>query len=395
MKKTGIPFEIAGREVEEVDLSAGQPYLFTWRVSKQGYVWWPGGLKHKNQVASCTPWFDESIPPSVINQMTGLRQTGRDPTTKTSAFLSPSLTQEPLMIPKGRRTAFTRPPLKPIHVVNERVVCLHREFAGIRDESIDADALRFASRYGPLLQQGHNLERDVEVEGGHYAAESLALWWDEALHMSVYLALWDLAESGKDVRALIKWAKKTDIPRIRFTYRRKQGECSITEYIDASYRKADYFERIWRTPVYQAHREESDPTYQLERSIPGSIDDELSIDPKKLESLAHPVTDRVARGWVKGYVADRMAAKLSPMKARLIPPRWEMLLTPPSLLDALWLMFAWEVSGMINPHQCLQCQKWFHREGKRTFCSNECYRQYRYHKDKREGKYNKSTGGKS
>ena len=402
MKKAKIPFELRDEELADGVITS-HPHFFIWHVCRQGYTWWPGGSDHLDQLADCTPWFDEEIPPSNVNQVTGLGMSTNDPTSKMSVGLYPSMTQRPLLIPKGRWTALTRPPLNPVDVGNNIVVCLHREFAKLRDRSIDEDILKFAGLYGPLLSQRDDRLVDVEMDGQPYPGESLALWWDEILQMSVYLALWDLARSEEDMRPFIKWPKTTDPPRIRFTYRRnEQGGCSITEYVDSSYRQADFEERIRRklivsqAPREQKYRESKTdyPNYHLDKSIPGSIDEELGVDLNRQRSLAHPVTSAVAREWVNGYVAGEIAAKLSPMKARMIPPKWKMVLTPPSLLEALWLMFAWEVSEMIHPYQCDQCQRWFHKEGKKTFCTPECYRRYRYLEDRKKGKDNKPAGGK-
>jgi hypothetical protein len=46
---------------------------------------------------------------------------------------------------------------------------------------------------------------------------------------------------------------------------------------------------------------------------------------------------------------------------------------PNNLKATIWLMFAYEIIGKLNPVQCLLCGEWFDRKDKRqVYCSKAC-----------------------
>ncbi len=422
MKRSATPFDI--RACSATD----QPYLFRWPVSRQGYTWRPGGTGHRIQVVRCTPGFGQEVPAKDAfktdkGESLGLTFTSARVAPELQAHLEqvlrvetdekkraeaqesldnlrnhpeetldsppvnfyPSVTQEPSLVPLGEEPPRWIAPLRlPSQIEDQVVICLHHEFASLRDEHIDEDILKFANCYG-LLQDGENEE-----------GESLVIWWNEVLQMSVYLALWQLAKSGEDMRRLVQHNPKTGEWKLRFTFMRKEGRCSIGEFSGASLSRKEVSRRTQRMLDYQAYG--GSPEGDL-GPLFGRVDEELHLSPDKPNSVKYPLDQKVAQKWVVEFVGDKIIEKLSPMKAQLIQPlapgKFKVIWCPRSLRDALWLMFAWEISGQMTSKECEPCHRFFHQRNKnQDYCSLRCKElaRYRTHPERKKSR-KKPAGG--
>src|SRR5207244_929510 len=85
-----------------------------------------------------------------------------------------------------------------------------------------------------------------------------------------------------------------------------------------------------------------------------------------------------AREYVRRVVEQQLAGNLSP---RMIEVPGEETLTlrlqPASLHHALWLQFAFAITGNKSYRRCPECQRWFElspvlNRADRLFCSNAC-----------------------
>jgi len=134
-----------------------------------------------------------------------------------------------------------------------------------------------------------------------------------------------------------------------------------------SQRKADLAEIIcWQ----KSSAEKASGWYYETQLIPG-VPDPCTSDDVMTPALC------LLRNWINDFLVRTVSPRM-----QFESPRRELSLRllPDNLLAALWLQFAWAVSGNRDYHVCKKCGRWFevsnlqsdHRTVRRLFCSDRC-----------------------
>jgi len=218
----------------------------------------------------------------------------------------------PFIVCAGKRKRYYAP-LRSVPV-------LHRRFCLIEDGRAMVD---FASRYGLL---GFTAERVKYSRKGlppaFLLAESTARWQFELNEMRRLIYLWDLVREGKD----------STIASL------------ICREDDGLYLKLDKPSQLIAAADSRLYRK-----WQL-------------LGGRPREAASHYIIDRINER-IGGYVRPQ----INPEHAGRI------YLHPIRLLDAMWLMFMWEVMGEVRPVRCPICLEWFDSErSTRKTCSDRC-----------------------
>ncbi len=102
----------------------------------------------------------------------------------------------------------------------------------------------------------------------------------------------------------------------------------------------------------------------------------LDIDPDVAAETARKDLRPAARAYLMGVINQKLEGGLN-VQVLESPGgigKMELHLIPRTLVTALWLQFAEEVTGKFRPSQCLACDKWFRptKHKDRLYCKGKC-----------------------
>jgi len=242
---------------------------------------------------------------------------------------------------------------------------LHRDFASL--PTTTDSVLQFASQSGLL---GREVWLAPSHGGQAVLGESLRRWSHEIQEMSMMTSIWDLVAEKNvgELARMVVW-KGNESVGIRAKWYWKNGECRLVPH---------------GMPL--AHH-----IATAEINVPGlaSSNDESTAHLAKQwsegKSMNQARYTEPARFFVCRMVNERLRDGVMPQVMPLQDSR--VYLLPKTLLDAMWLMFMWEISGETKTLLCLQCKKWAESDDpRREYCSNTCrQRAYRIRKSESEG----------
>jgi len=264
---------------------------------------------------------------------------------------------------------------------------LHRKFASLKTENLEAEVLSFAGKYGLLGQKVilHSVTPAPPEDG-----ESLRCWRREIDKMGVLLAIWDWVrknEVGKLGQAVL-WPNPDSVV-VRFKWRSLNGKYEILPWD-----KKDYI-AIESTGEYP----NSDYAYTEDVLANGLASHGYSTGiplfgahKEKLSALGFYVPwflERYRRGDVTGpgrhYVCHVLNHHLEGITPHLVADLgYKVAFIPKTLLDALWLMFMLEVNGVTRT--CWYCGGPLEPTRKdNVYCSGNCKRMAYYYNKQRKG----------
>lgn len=223
-------------------------------------------------------------------------------------------TDPPFLVPKGS--------VRKVYPVLLGNKLIHRNFAKLDNE--DA-ILNFANKYGLL---GRSLFLCPLRGGAVVLGESLSIWKDRLSTLGRLLAIWDLVRTNQ-------------------------------------------VDKLKHIVIYQPN--------QVVVSTEDGCQDLLAskrINPNLLERWG-------VNGWRRGnviepalyFVCSEVNKNLdSQFSFKILPFKNKEIYTMPTTLEsAIWLMFAYEISGKLRPVQCKlkRCSDWFEqRDARQRYCSN-------------------------
>ena len=246
---------------------------------------------------------------------------------------------------------------------------LHRRFAAVTPT--ENGIIRFAGRYGLL---GDGITLSYPPPSHLFIGESLGYWRQQIAQMGVLVALWDLVErrASDDLSTYVRWYRDPVRVTLEFVF----GEGTLHRELTR---------RAWReqaSPKTVWDGSGVDVSAAASQTI---ANEQFGRDDQDL--LAHwsfgdPIGP--ARYFVHQRVNQRMKGHVSP--AVLPFRRGDVFFFPDSLLGALYVHFALELSGGARRRAvCARpgCSRYFLRNhGNRLYCSEQCSKLHYYHKHK-------------
>jgi hypothetical protein len=225
---------------------------------------------------------------------------------------------------------------------------IHRQFAGLKDEDINNEVIHFAKRFGLLGRSVWLGPAETRILG-----ESVERWRREIHEMSLLLAIWDMVrkeDAGKLGQFFI-W-RGNDL-RIGLKWERKEGKCKLSGW-------------------------------KIGKEVPVPEKGWNYRDVKLFDTT--PVGDVLRSRWRMGdviepalyYVCREANQRLKETSPQVLPFRGsEVYLVPRTLLDAMWVMFLWEITGTTKAKMCSnkQCpnEGWFvQSRNDQDYCSGPC-----------------------
>jgi hypothetical protein len=219
---------------------------------------------------------------------------------------------------------------------------LHRRFASLKDDEI----LDFANRYGFL---GRPVALVTRGKSEVIFGESVRRWQDEIDEIGCLLAIWDLVAKGEgsELAQAVFW-NGTDSVEIRGTCVRGVGEYEL---------------------LRQRQRRGPGDFFQL---LASSRDEKTASVLEIWNKLVGPQRYiEPARYYVCFEVNERLQGRVAPQVSPLLDSQVH--LWPKTLLDAMWLMFMWEISGETKTLCCPACKNWTELDDRRMkYCSKAC-----------------------
>jgi hypothetical protein len=239
---------------------------------------------------------------------------------------------------------------------------LHRNFADL-DCDKENDILKFANEYGLL---GNPLLLAPPSGGEIITGESLSEWKSLNNKLGLLLAIWNLvkAENAGKLGQFITWSIGGD--RVQLSAHWVKGD---NGYICSP-----------GTNDFQAFRK------KYEKRDCGQVMDLIASkynNPELLKRWHRGNVIKPALFYVCREVNKNLDSRFS---FKILPFMNKNIYTMPTTLEsAIWLMFAYEISGKSEAVQCPLCSEWFERYHKREiFCSKAC-KQKDYRRRKKEG----------
>lgn len=200
------------------------------------------------------------------------------------------------------------------------VPTLHRRFCTIEN---GRDMLNFVSRYGLLgFTSKRVIYRRKGLPPSFLTVESVSRWQLELDEMKHLIYLWDIIRQGRDSVIAPLISLEANGVYLKLGKRRE-----LIAGADS---------RLYRKWLMLGEQPREAATY---------------------------------------YLFERINARIGRHTRPQINPEYagRIYLQPTRLLDAMWLMFMWEVTGEIKPVQCPICLEWFDSErSTRKTCSDRC-----------------------
>jgi len=239
---------------------------------------------------------------------------------------------------------------------------LHRDFAEV---DIEDSILKFANRYGLL---GRSLFLAPQGGGTVVIGESLSEWKAKIEKFGILLTIWDLVKkraAGK-LGQIVIWPRPDHVA-ISFYWLRSKDDYGF--YIGKNYRDFKDFQ--------SQSKESKNCGFESRILADKNIHPELLNRWRSYDSIEPALY----------YVCDEVNKNLdSQFSFKILPFVHKEIYTQPKTLEGtMWLMFAYDINGRVNPVQCAYCHQWFDRNhATRRHCSDTCKSKASYHKRKKE-----------
>ena len=316
-------------EIEAKDINT-KGYEFYWHVAPDGYE-----IVNEASYRAPPQATQESPAWSIVSETGFHISEGISPSGNGNDMASPWLIAKQSAV--YHRPEFYKPLSNPV---------LHRKFASLKTENLEAEALGFAGTYG-LLRHTLLLHPKGLSEKGSLPptiGESLLYWQREIDEMGVLLAIWDWIRKGDagKLGQIVIWPKIADSSSVtvRFQWKRQGGRYTILPWDD------------------------------LVAGCIGLLDNAFFYQKGDVIGPAREFLFTVLNSHLRGISPSLLAR-----------PGTRVSFIPKSLIDALWLMFMLEASGVARA--CWYCEKPMSPKRKdNVYCSKNCKRMAFYYNNR-------------
>lgn len=259
-----------------------------------------------------------------------------------------------------------------------RAVQLHRRFARLARlgaDKLQPEVLAFANRYGwlgshaerwPLVPRGKRTYTSLDCPRG----ESLKFWRSGIYELATFVALWDLLRFDRRDE-LAKYVVAAGSPRRVGVYAAwNKGRLTTNrDILGNDWGPPTIGQDMEPLPIAQEGTDLGDGRFQSFPEIAGQ----------------RPDVQTVTRLYLYDKVSEKLHGRVSPVLAPQRSAGEAFLLRPHSLLAAIYLYFARELSGRRAPGtSCANpmCNRTVDPTHGRRYCNDQCRDQARYYRNR-------------